>query len=391
MLQCCKKVDSVKRKLGTFAQVSVKAGDFIKNPLPQSLMKYYRNSKADIQAKVPLLFYLHASLLMLLTVTAVLVLFLTPLGGRFFYLALVLVSLSTIAVCYWFNLTGRYAHALNGTILIMFITPWASILYESVTQSGDVIPMIFVIIPIQIAALFLATKSMLVISGVQTAAVMANIIFSQSKGDYNWVSIVCYVFIASLLGSVTSYLIRTQYDKLLMSKEELALNQEKLRDMSIHDALSGVYNRRYMDEILDLLTRTPDQHFAVLMIDIDHFKSVNDKCGHSKGDFIIQTIAATLKSVTRKNDIVCRYGGDEFLVILVNYTYDDALSKANEVKQLVGNIGCACDDPDAMQVTASIGIALYPENGMNTQTLLRAADIALYQAKEAGRNRIETP
>lgn len=381
----------MKRKLGTFAQVSVKAGDFIKNPLPQSLMKYYRNSKADIQAKVPLLFYLHASLLMLLTVTAVLVLFLTPLGGRFFYLALVLVSLSTIAVCYWFNLTGRYAHALNGTILIMFITPWASILYESVTQSGDVIPMIFVIIPIQIAALFLATKSMLVISGVQTAAVMANIIFSQSKGDYNWVSIVCYVFIASLLGSVTSYLIRTQYDKLLMSKEELALNQEKLRDMSIHDALSGVYNRRYMDEILDLLTRTPDQHFAVLMIDIDHFKSVNDKCGHSKGDFIIQTIAATLKSVTRKNDIVCRYGGDEFLVILVNYTYDDALSKANEVKQLVGNIGCACDDPDAMQVTASIGIALYPENGMNTQTLLRAADIALYQAKEAGRNRIETP
>lgn len=381
----------MKRKLGTFAQVSVKAGDFIKNPLPQSLMKYYRNSKADIQAKVPLLFYLHASLLMLLTVTAVLVLFLTPLGSRFFYLALVLVSLSTIAVCYWFNLTGRYAHALNGTILIMFITPWASILYESVTQSGDVIPMIFVIIPIQIAALFLATKSMLVISGVQTAAVMANIIFSQSKGDYNWVSIVCYVFIASLLGSVTSYLIRTQYDKLLMSKEELALNQEKLRDMSIHDALSGVYNRRYMDEILDLLTRTPDQHFAVLMIDIDHFKSVNDKCGHSKGDFIIQTIAATLKSVTRKNDIVCRYGGDEFLVILVNYTYDDALSKANEVKQLVGNIGCACDDPDAMQVTASIGIALYPENGMNTQTLLRAADIALYQAKEAGRNRIETP
>ena len=336
-----------------------------------------------------MLFYLHASLLVFLTITAVLVIFLSPMSSRPFYLPLVLISLATICVCNWLNLTGRYVPALNGSILIMFIAPWASIIYESLSGSGDVFPMIFMIIPIQIAALFLATKSMLLISAMQTAAVIANIIFSQSKGNYNWVSVVCYVFIASLLGSVTSYLIRTQFEKLLKSKEELALNQEKLRDISIRDALSGVYNRRYMDEILDLLTRTPEQRFALLMIDIDHFKNVNDTCGHSTGDFVIQTVAGILKSATRKNDIVCRYGGDEFLVILIDCAYDDALSKATEVKRLVGAIGCACDDSDAMHVTASIGIALYPENGASKETLLRAVDMALYQAKEEGRNRIK--
>ena len=270
----------------------------------------------------------------------------------------------------------------------MFFSPWASILYESFRGSGDSMPILFVVIPIQIAALYLATKSMLWISGVQIAAVIANIILNQNKENYNWISIVCYVFIASLLGSVTSYMIRTQYNKLLASKNELALNQEKLRDISIHDALSGVYNRRYMDEILDMLTRTPEHPFAVLMIDIDHFKNINDICGHSKGDFIIQNVAAILTSLTRKNDIVCRYGGDEFLLILADCTYDNALRKAEDVKQAVGGIGCTCDNPNATEVTASIGIALYPENGTSKDALLHAADIALYHAKEAGRNRI---
>ena len=362
---------------------------YIKNPLHQSLMDHYESSKPDIQAKVPLLFYLHASLLVFLIITAVLVILLTPQSNRPFYLSLALLSLAIIFVCNKLNWRGRYAQALIGTILIMFVAPWASILFESLSGSGDVIPMIFVIIPIQIAALFLATKSMLLISGIQTAAVIANIIFSQSKGNYNWVSVVCYVFIASLLGSVTSYLIRTQFDKLLISKEELALNQEKLRDISIRDALSGVYNRRYMDEILDLLTKTPEERFALLMIDIDHFKNVNDTCGHRAGDFVIQTVASFLKSATRKKDIVCRYGGDEFLVILIDCAYDDALSKATEMKRMVDAIGCACDDPDAMHVTASIGVALYPENGASKETLLRAVDMALYQAKEEGRNRIK--
>ncbi len=369
---------------------SVKAGGAVKNPLRQCLNTHYHDSRADIQAKVPLLFFLHASLLLFLTITAVLVLFLTPQKNLPFYLTLVLGSLAVISVCNWLNLTGRYAAALRGTILIMFFAPWASILYESFSGSGDVIPMIFVIIPIQIAALFLATKSMLLISGVQTAAVIINIIFSQNRGAYNWVSIVCYVFIASLLGSVTSYLIRIQYDRVLKSKEELAHNQVILRDISIRDALSGVYNRRYMDEILDLLTQTPERRFALLMIDIDHFKSINDTCGHGQGDFVIQSVARTLMNVTRKNDVVCRYGGDEFLVILSDCAYDDALRKANEVKQMVDSIGCACEKPEAKPVTASIGIALYPENGMDKEALLRAVDLALYQAKQEGRNRIKT-
>ena len=96
------------------------------------------------------------------------------------------------------------------------------------------------IIPIQIAALFLATKSMLLISGLQTIAVIANIIISQNKTVDNWLSVVCYVFVASLLGTVTSHLVRTQYDTLLRSKEALTRNQEQLRDLSVRDALSGV-------------------------------------------------------------------------------------------------------------------------------------------------------
>ena len=357
--------------------------------LKESLARRYKDSNADIQAKVPLLSYVHASLLLFLIITLLLVIFLTPQASRLFYFLLVLISLGITVLASVTNWRGKYPLSLKMTILIMFVAPWASIIYESITGSGDVMPMIFVTIPIQIAALILATKALLWISAIQTAAIITNIIFYHNKGDYNWVSVVCYVFIASLLGSVTSYLIRTQYNKLLTSKEELARHQEKLRDLSIHDALSGLYNRRFMDETLGLLTKTPEHHFAILMMDVDHFKNINDQCGHSTGDFVIQTVAKILQSVTRKNDIVCRYGGDEFLVILEGCLDGDATHKAEEIMRRVGEIGCACDDSVSMTITASIGIALFPENGANQETLLRAADMALYQAKQEGRNRIQ--
>lgn len=362
----------------------------MRDRLKVSLEKHYKDSKADVQSKVPLLFYLHASLMLFLVITSVLVLFLTPQANGLFYLLLVLISLAIVCIANGFNLNGHYDLSLKVTIMVMFIAPWVSIVYESCMGSGDFMPMIYVIIPIQIAALFLAAKSVLLISGIQTVAIIANITLYHTQHDYNWVSVVCYVFIASLLGSVTSYLIRTQYDKLLVSKEELARNQEKLRDISIHDALSGVYNRRYMDEILDLLTRNPEQHFAILMLDIDHFKNINDQCGHSKGDFVIQTVAKILTSVTRKNDIVCRYGGDEFMIILDGCISGDAFNKASEIMRQVGEIGCACEDAEALLITASIGIALYPDHGKDQGTLLRAVDMALYRAKQGGRNRIQS-
>ena len=355
-----------------------------------SLNTRYQGATADVQAKVPLLFYLHASLLLFLSVTAVLVIFLTPGASLAVYLSIVLISFVLVCIATRLNLIGRYPLALCLTILIMFVAPWASILYESIAGSGDLMPMIFVIIPIQIAALFLATKAMLMISGIQTVAVIVNVIISGTKSDDNWVSVVCYVFIASLLGSVTSYLIRNQYNTLLASKEALAQNQEKLHNLSIRDALSGVYNRRYMDEMLDLLVQRPKDPFAVLMVDVDRFKSVNDTCGHRVGDAVIQSIAAILTSVTRKNDVVCRYGGDEFLLILMGCSYEAALAKAHEIRRLASGLGCACDDPEAIPITASIGIALFPEHGTDKDSLLHAADSALYQAKEEGRNRVKS-
>lgn len=173
--------------------------------------------------------------------------------------------------------------------------------------------------------------------------------------------------------------------------EELREAQEALRTQSIRDPLTGLYNRRYMEESLQReisKARRQTTSLALFMLDLDHFKQVNDTHGHVTGDWVLRRLGEIIRHSIREEDIACRYGGEEFVVIFPNISADDARRRAEELRASVEQrlIIESMGQPVG-RVTISIGIAIY-EPGMDRETLLREADHALYRAKNEGRNRV---
>jgi len=166
---------------------------------------------------------------------------------------------------------------------------------------------------------------------------------------------------------------------------------ESLRWQSIRDQLTGLFNRRYMEESFDRELRRAIRNgraLGVIMLDVDHFKNFNDTLGHASGDALLTALGDFLQSRTRREDIACRYGGEEFVLILpeadLAVTQQRAEELREEVKQLrVRHRGKALD-----KITLSLGVASYPEHGDTANELIRIADAALYRAKVEGRDRV---
>ncbi|MCE9616273.1 MAG: diguanylate cyclase [Lentisphaerae bacterium] len=174
----------------------------------------------------------------------------------------------------------------------------------------------------------------------------------------------------------------------------VAINKAQLWELSVTDSLTGLHIRRYLlarlnDELLR--SRRFGHSLSVVMCDIDHFKKVNDTYGHDSGDQVLRAVAKSLRTAARAIDHVARYGGEEFILLLVETDKRSALQAADRLRELVA----ATTVPGLPPVTLSLGVATFPEDGPELETLVRKADSALYHAKEAGRNRVagyrETP
>lgn len=168
--------------------------------------------------------------------------------------------------------------------------------------------------------------------------------------------------------------------------------REILSEQSIHDPLTQLYNRRFLDETLPReLMRTVREktHLCIVMIDVDFFKYINDTSGHEAGDIILKYIGKQLEENFRGGDIACRFGGDEFILVLVDSTIKAALPRIEFIRETIKNAQLFLRDHLLPQVTISIGMAEAPTHGTELIELMRAADEALYQAKNAGRDRIE--
>lgn len=167
--------------------------------------------------------------------------------------------------------------------------------------------------------------------------------------------------------------------------------KETLRTQSIRDPLTGLFNRRYLEVSLEReLQRSArrSQTLAVLMLDIDHFKRFNDSHGHEAGDALLAQFAEVLKRAARSEDIACRYGGEEFTVILLEADAATAQRRAETIRQATADMSVTYRQQQLPHVTVSIGVAVYPRDAQTPADLLRRADTALYLAKAAGRNRV---
>jgi two-component system, cell cycle response regulator len=180
-------------------------------------------------------------------------------------------------------------------------------------------------------------------------------------------------------------------------QEKLRDAQRRLEEQSITDALTGLKNRRFFDERLHEEFRRAQRYgdyLSLIMIDLDHFKAVNDKYGHPAGDGVLRDAAGLIRASIRDPDICCRYGGEEFAVILPKTHMSGALAVAERVWRELGAKeypmpAAQGGAPAHVRVTASLGVAFYPSKDISSgEFLLRFADQALYQAKRAGRNTI---
>lgn len=127
---------------------------------------------------------------------------------------------------------------------------------------------------------------------------------------------------------------------------------------------------------------------AVMMLDIDHFKQFNDTFGHAAGDIVLREVAECMRLGVRSEDIVCRFGGEEFVVIMPEISTRAAFDRAELLRRMVGDLSLRFHGQPLRQITISIGLAMYPDNSDSPEELLRSADHAMYAAKNKGRNRV---
>jgi diguanylate cyclase (GGDEF)-like protein len=169
---------------------------------------------------------------------------------------------------------------------------------------------------------------------------------------------------------------------------KLLILQKELEEQAIRDALTGLYNRRFLDETLtrELSRAERDKYsVSVVMLDLDHFKMFNDTYGHDVGDMMLKQLGKLLASQVRAGDIACRFGGEEFVVVMPKASLSVAKQRANDWRMKFES-QILIHNGEVLNATLSAGVAVYPAHGSSSDEIIRKADQAMYAAKAAGRN-----
>lgn len=188
------------------------------------------------------------------------------------------------------------------------------------------------------------------------------------------------------------HLLETVATQIASSMANLNL-RAALHSQSIKDPLTGLFNRRYLEETMQRETLRAARSkgpLSVVMLDLDHFKTFNDNHGHQAGDLVLQLVGEALRHAIRGDDIACRYGGEEFTLILPGASLEHAVQRAEQVREAISQLPVRVGGRTLESLTASLGVATYPDHGDDWTHVIHAADAALYRAKRQGRNCVAT-
>ncbi len=312
-------------------------------------------------------------------------------GARlWFYVVLLAGLFIVITLALAFNLSGRFRVSTWFTAVCMVVGPWLSILLDPTVAAGDYMPLIYVGMSIQLCSILLRERLTIIIAIIQLLGVVAMIVLSPGLKLINWPSLVAFIVFTSLIGVLYGFSNKRQLQEIEKQRNQLVLDEAKLRALSVRDPLTGLYNRRYMEETFDREIQRAirkQQQLCVIMADIDGFKEINDTVGHVLGDKVLIKVSALLMKNIRTSDVACRFGGDEFCLILPDCTLDEGIRRAEALCRVIERLG-EYAEAKTDRVTLSLGVAAMPESGITREELLAAADSALYSSKRAGRNRV---
>src|SRR5262245_740077 len=278
--------------------------------------------------------------------------------------------------------------ACFGSLLVMV----TFLAFSGGTGTSSPFPPTFTILPFMIWAAFRFSQRIVTTA---SAFVSAAAVYYTVNGigpfplwSLNEALLTLLAFISTIVvtGLVLSAL-RIERARALHELERMLIG---LREQAITDPLTGLYNRRYLWEFLRrewVRARRKNESLAVIMIDLDHFKRINDAHGHQAGDFVLVAVAGLLRNQIRSSDIVCRYGGEEFALVLPEASVENVRLRAEHIRAAIKGLDLTHQGVPLARITASLGVALFPHHADSPDSLIRAADEALYEAKRVGRDR----
>jgi len=353
--------------------------------------KFKQSHPESHRSKAVILLVLQLTLILLIFATAILVCLVDTGGRLLFYLLVLGVLLPLLLGGLRCNIKGKYKKAAVITSISTIIGPWISIAFDPQILNGDIIPLVYVGLSIQLCAIMLTERATLIISAFQITGVLTAILLSPQLSAKNWPSLFAFIVFTALIGVSSAYSNRKQLEQIERQHLQLLKSETLLRDLSIRDSLTGLYNRRYMEESFDReldRARRKETPLAVIMIDVDHFKVLNDTYGHITGDSTLKFIADFLLGSIRSSDIACRYGGDEFILILPECSRKEAAERAESMRTAFSSAEVRLPEQTISKLTLSFGVSALPQDGSTREELIASADAALYAAKQAGRNRV---
>ena len=292
-----------------------------------------------------------------------------------------------LAVLYGLSRTVYYPLAA----LLAVATVLSSIFGVILISPAVIQYVFFLVLGGVVASLFLSTRATAIVFIITFVGTLLLPAFAPDYSASN--NTYALFFIVSIGGLVVmAASLRQRYlEQIDWQTQQLVRSEARLRELSVHDPLTGLFNRRYLEETLILeMVRAARKGYpiGIIMADIDHFKRFNDTHGHAAGDAVLVRVGSFLRTHVRASDVACRYGGEEFILILPEASQEITQLRAENMLQDIKKIRVQFEDQTLEPVTLSLGIAGFPEHGETIDTLIGAVDRALYRAKRDGRDRV---
>ncbi|NCC13482.1 MAG: GGDEF domain-containing protein [Spirochaetia bacterium] len=298
-----------------------------------------------------------------------------PSPNRHAYLLLLLVLLLLLILAMIARHRNHYLLSASFTLGLGLVGTWSSVLINLNAGTPDFFPLCYVTITIIISSLFLPALFTILLSATQIILLAVLVAANETLLQQNWPSFFFFVILVAFLSMIANYLIKIQ--------------MFQLKESAIRDHLTGLFNRRYFDETLSNKLKREQkggEPWGIILLDIDHFKHFNDQYGHDAGDFVLTRLAHEMLSCFNLSATICRYGGDEFAILLPYLQQQELGTLCENLVERVHALDLPYAGKSLGSMSISVGYVRYTEQLSSAELFLKQADSYLYHAKQTGRN-----